>query len=232
MVDETIDTEHVVFDHFRAFGYGPDDLTDPGNMTPSDVDGDEWFVLVWSTNGPYLYDVSNAVEAEWAPAGVAVEQHGYHGGAEQPIAFADEVGLLNAEIRPMSQLQGMSSQTVTFFVPQDTKRTPPEYDEAGAVEALGYWGSEGYIPREAAEAIGAPFGVEFGTIFREDPDAEGVEIARAPIVASSVAAKALGSAKSADSGISGHKKTHRQRFYRNLNALEAEYLPDEEGDSE
>jgi len=223
MSDTTTDDEHPVYDHFRAAGYPPDVLTDPGNVTSEDIKEGGWRVVVWNTHGVFFYDVDgdDIVEEDRSPAGVSVE---YSNGTQQPIDFAEESGLLNDELRPMSQMRGMANHTVTYFAAPDVERTFPDYTEREAVEALGYWGSEGHIPQETVEAIADAFGLGTETVYyTDDEDAEGVELARADHVAKHIASGVLGESKSEDSDISGHKKRRRQSFCRNLDVLKDEY---------
>lgn len=220
-----LDLDHPVFERFAAAGYPPETLTDPGYVTPAEIEDGGWRAVVWNSQGVLSYDIdpSSVRHEGWSPSGVTV-QFNHSGGTHQPIAFADESGPLNADLPSMEKLEAGASTTVTMFAGPDAERSFPSLTERGAIQTLGMWGSEGHMPRGTAEAIIEPFGIDpDGDPFREDPDADGVEIIRPPVVATWVARAALGEAKSADSGITGHKKTRRQRFYRNLDALKSEY---------
>lgn len=219
------DFGHPVFERFAAAGFPPEALTDPGDVTPEEIEDGGWRAVVWNSQGVLVYDIDPAsVRHEgWSPSGVTV-QFGHAGGTHQPIDFSDESGPLNADLPSMEKLEAGASTTVTMFAGPDAERSFPSLTERGAIQTLGMWGSEGHLPRGTAEAIMEPFNINpDGAPYREDPDAEGVEIIRTPTVAAWVARAALGKAESADSGITGHKKTRRQRFYRNLDALEVEY---------
>lgn len=226
MQDNTteIDTDHPVFAAFRLAGYSADDLTDPGHVTPEAIESGGWRVVKWGSHGVTFHDVDgdDLTDPEWSPAGVAVE---YGRGVEQPIAFAgDDHEPLNADIRSMTQLRGMSDQSVVFFAGPDADREAPEYDPEEAIKALGFWGSEGYVPRESVEALGEAFDAEWGdSAYKEDPDADGVELMRAPHVAKHLAAVALGTAEHEDSTTIGHKKRRRTEFHDNLDALADAY---------
>lgn len=220
-----IDETHPVWERFRAAGYPLSVLTDPGHVTPEDIETGNMRAVVWDSHGITAFDIgSEAVsEDDWSPTGLHVA-HGHSGGTKQPIAFADVTGPLNEEIRPMSQLRGLASGQVVMFYDTTEEREFPDYTQPQAVKALGYWGSEGHMPRGTAEAICDAFDTGFeDTSFRDDPDVEGEEIIRPQYVAQKVASAKLGESKDADSSITGHKKRRRQRFYRNLRVLEDEF---------
>lgn len=213
--------QHPVFDRFEAAGYRREDLVDPANVTPEDIESGGWRVVVFDNHGVTAYDVDESAvrHPDWAPAGLAVE-HGYSGGTTQPIGFADETGLLNDPLPDMERFSAGASEKAIFFWPAEAEREFPKFSETEAVEALGYWHSEGFVPRRTAMTITEPFDVDLeASLFRDDPDVEGGEIIRAPTLAKRVAAANLARSKSADPGISGHKKTRRQKFYRNMEAL-------------
>lgn len=215
-----IDWEHPIFEAFRAVGFPPKALTDPAFVEPEDIEESDgtWLLVQWKPHGIEMFDVDTVEETD---RGGITHEVPFGNNASQPIGFADEYDPLNSEIRPMSQLRGMSNENVTFFVSPDHR--PPEYpgfSETEAAEALEFWGSEGWFPRGAAEALVAAVGGDPDSVYTsDDPDVEGLEIARASGVAEKMAS-AAGVYQSADSGITGHKKTRRQEFYRNKEALE------------
>lgn len=219
--DPEIDTEHRVFDAFRLTGYGPDALVDPGRVTREDIEDGGWKLAKWQTHGVTLFGIGAGavVDAEWSPAGVGVE---YNGAATQPIGFVgvDDTAPLNSHIRPMTQLRGMANETVVFLVPPDAEPDVPTPTSEEAVKALGLWGSEGWLTREAADALAEAFDTSFeDKLYREDPDADGVEIARASHVVQRLGSAAGVEPTIEESNAIGHKKRRREVFHGNLQAL-------------
>lgn len=219
---DAIDMDHPILDRFRAAGYPPEELTDPAFVTPEMIAEDGWRAVVYQSHGVVSFGIgTETFETDWAPAGVAVE---FGRGTVQPIDFFEEAGALNAELPEMFQIDAAANPRVTFFFGPDSERRFPEFTEREAVEALGYWGSEGHLPRGTAEAIADAFGASLADqMFSDDPDTPGEELVRAPMVAKTVAAEVFGGSRSSDSGVTGHKKRRRQAFYRNVDDLREEF---------
>lgn len=214
---DDIDAGHPIFEAFRVAGYPAVRLKDPGHVTPDDITSGEWRIVRWNGHGIEMFDVDTVEETD--RGGIDFEVP-FANGTRQPIAFAQEMGPLNDEIPPVEKLN-YRNRAVTFFAPRDAIESPVELTEYEAVEALSFWGSEGWVPKTAAEAMADAFGADDTlSFYKDDPDARGIEIARADNVAKALAGMADGvDQQSADRDVNGHKKRRRQTFYRNLDAL-------------
>lgn len=218
---ESIDTSHPVFDAFRAVGYPPESLDDPGDVTESDLSGGDRRLIRYGSSGVEMFDVNADDVIDTGrdpPHDTSVE---FVGSSRLPVGYAatGDADPANAEIRPMSQIRGMANAEV--FAVGDRDPEPVEFDgEREAVETLDHWSSRGFVPVYTANAMLAAFGASDTMLdhSRDDPHCEGVDLVRAPSVAKRLAGL-LGEAKSADSDIVGHKKTRRQTFSRNMDVL-------------
>lgn len=224
---DTIDIDHWSLDAFEAAGYPRATLFDPAQVTRDLFGENDWRVLELKAHGIEMFDVDgdDLSEEGWAPGDGTVVEYGSIN-TQRPVGFKDDTGFLNTPERMPSRtaFKADADPTIAFLWPRTSIREFPDFSGEEAVEALGFWGSEGWVPRGTAEAMADAFGVELGeSIFVDDVDVEGEQIVRSPTIAKRLAGTLPGGALGPDSDISGHKKRRRQEFHRNLDALKEHY---------
>lgn len=214
MENENIDPEHPVMLAFREAGYHADSLHDPGTVDPDDLPGG-WQVVQFVSNGVERFDVAEVRESDRPGADrVAVF------GSDQRLPVGYDGHLYDDGLPSLERLNGAANPRVSLMAAPGSGDDVPSFSEAEAVVALSRYGSEGFVPRPLADSLMAALGGSLSdSAFRDDPDVDGGQIMRASTLARRLASQ-IGDARSADSGLGGHKKTRRQRFYRNIEALQ------------
>lgn len=212
----TIDTLHPVIEAFEAVGYAADRLFDPSEITPENVRSGQIRLLQWTSHGVEMFDVDevNLVDVDLPAAEHAVA---FGRGSEQPIDFE---GALYDEIPPATQLRASANPKIILFGWREDRKVP-NLTQGDVLDALGWWGSEGWLPTDTAAEMIAAFGgeVDADTFGKGDLHIDAQRIARAPTVVKRMAA-ADHRVDPVEGDANGHKKRRRTGFYDTLEALQ------------
>lgn len=216
----SIEHDHTIFDWYEQLGWSRDQLVDPADMTPKTIRTEPVIVVTWEArSGPVEYAVDEShltsdVRYDEATAGVEF------GSVEsiQPIDFSLT---LNQHLpEDLEQFQNQCNERVTVFAVGERGEVL-EFSQSDSVDFLGRLVPDSTIRREVLEALCEPFDVVPSVPYDKDEHGEYV---RAHFIMPKLA-NAVGDSRSPDSGISGHKKRNRQRFYRNFEILEEHVQP-------
>lgn len=229
--ESNIDPEHPAMIPFRAAGYRSEDLIDPALVDAAMLD--EFEAMAGQTKGRVVRLNSHGIESfevgsgdvvetgRSEPFGTGVE---YVEGTVQPINFAQDHGLLNDDLDDLNLERAGGRRDLTYFWGGDAERRVPDFSPEEAIEALSWWGHRGWVPWRTVDSMLIPWDETAGDVGKDDPDVTIDKIVRAPRAATMLASAADDvDVKSPDSGINGHDKRRRQRFYRNLKALGEAY---------
>ena len=208
-IDKTdgIDTTRDVWAWLHTHGLPVDQLVDPAMIEPEQIENGEFDrlrIVDWD-NGPTEFPIDESDltdDCRYEPASAGVTFGNLN--AVQPIGFDNP---LNAGER--------DDPTVFAFGERDY----PDLDVDAVLDALDRLVHYTPIRRETVDAWAEALNVDYSLDIWET-DAHG-EWIRAEWIPRAFVAQIDGlSVQSPDSDIIGHKKTARQRFYRNRDELE------------